>query len=149
MYTINEKKLKYKSEHTKLDCECPPTESFTHKNVEAFRWVHKDFNHENNFKPVLLITPSRIDEIDSCESQCSGYGLSLFIDEKKAEKKLISYLKRKPMLSEIFGDSIAVGKIDKEDGVINEPDKKGHFTFHESDKSNIKLKFEFLKTCEF
>ncbi len=140
--------MKYKSEHTKLDCECPPKDLFESCSITVYRWIHKNFNHENNFKPVLLINPSRIDEFDSCEQKCSGYGLSLFIDEKKAEKKLKSFLRRKPMLSEVFGDSIAIGKLNEEDGVANKPDNSGHFTLHESEASNIKLKFKFLKTCK-
>lgn len=138
--------MKYKSEHSKLTCTCPPEDSFENKSLTAYRWVHEDIEHENNFKPVLLINPSRIDDIDSCEQKCNGYGLSLFIDEKKAERKLKAYLERKPKLKKVFGNSIAKGEIDDDDGVVDEPNKQGHFTLHESESCNLEDKFVIAKT---
>lgn len=141
--------FKYKEIHSQLTCDCPPSDSFGPCNMIAYRWVHENFEHENNFKPVLKINPTRIDEFESCEKKCQALGLSLFNDSQKAENKLKSFISRKPMLANILGNSIARGQINENDGVANQPDRTGHFTFHESKNSSIKSKFEFLKKCEF
>jgi hypothetical protein len=52
------KRLKY-SELIKGISSCPSGDS-REINSNIFRYVFEDLNHENNFKPVLLIEPARI-----------------------------------------------------------------------------------------
>lgn len=136
---------KYIKDIDKLECDCFPDKSFNSTDTLAFRWVHSDFNNPNNFLPVFKIDPNRVEDYENCNQKCMGYGLSLYSNLSKAEKKLTSYLKRKPQLVKVFGDSIAEGKLEKDDGIANKPDSKSHFTFHEHKDCNLKTKFATIK----
>jgi len=138
---------KYESYLDSLSCEYPPSDTFSPNNLHAYRWIQEDINAENNFLPVSIIKPSRLDGCDSCQEKCKYFGLSMFDNEKKAEERLKSFILRKPMLAEVFGNSIAEGVLNEEDGVVDYPDGFGHFNLYESANSDIKSKFSFLKKC--
>lgn len=143
------KEHKYAKEIDNLKCTCPPTDDFSPADMKAYRWVHSDFNNSNNFLPVLKINPNRLEECRDCKEKCMGYGISLYDDLSKAEKKLKKYLKRKPKLVKIFGDSIAEGNVNTTDGLVNIPNSEGHFTLHEDKDCNLKAKFVTLKQIKF
>ncbi|MFD0762704.1 hypothetical protein ACFQZW_11485 [Lutibacter aestuarii] len=136
---------KYAEDISNLDCDCPPSENYVEEEKVAYRWVHSDIEHPYNFIPVLKIDPNRIDDFDDCDDKCKGYGLSLFNDLKKAENRLTSFLKRKPLLAKTLGNAIAEGTIEKNEGIASESDKRGHFTFHEDESCDLKPKFTIVK----
>ncbi|MFA7273414.1 MAG: hypothetical protein WC044_06070 [Crocinitomicaceae bacterium] len=136
---------KYQEKLKDLSCECPQEDLLKPFKGKAYRFVHEDENHVNNFLPVLMISPSRIEDFEECSKKCIGYGLSLYDDFNKAEKKLISHLNRKPLLADVLGNCVAEGNLTPSDGKASEIDSNGHFTFHESAESNIKVQFTHLK----
>ncbi len=138
-------KHKYAKDISDLDCDCPPSENYVAEDKVAYRWVHSDIEHPYNFIPVLKIDTNRIDDFENCEEKCKGYGLSLFNDYKKAEKRLTDFLKRKPLLAKTLGNAIAEGKIERNDGIAGKSDRRGHFTFHEEENCDLKPKFTIVK----
>ena len=138
-------KHKYAEDLSDLNCDCPPTENYSSEDKVAYRWVHSDIEHPYNFIPVFKINPNRVDNYEKCEEKCKGFGLSLFNDLKKAEKRLSGFLKRKPLLAKTLGSAIAEGTIEKTEGVAGLTDETGHFTFHEEEKCDLKPKFTIVK----
>lgn len=138
-------KHKYSDDMCHLDCDCPPVENYAAEEKVAYRWVNSNFDHPNNFIPVLKINPNRIDDFENCDDKCKGFGLSLFNDLRKAEKRLSSFLKRKPLLAKTLGNAIAEGTIEKNDGLAGIIDETGHFTFHEGENCDLKAKFTIVK----
>lgn len=138
-------KYKYKEYHDALKCYCPPKEGLSPLNMTAYRWIHSDLEHQNNFLPPLIIEPTRIDSFETCEIKCENYALSFFNDQNKAESKLKKYIKRKPLLANVLGS--AIGKVDiiEDDGKGSLPRNDGHFNFHEFCAFDLKNKLTFVK----
>lgn len=131
-------RFKYQKYLDKLP-NCPPT-NYESEEIVGFRFVFKDPRHKNNFLPVLIIKPNRINSFND-EGKCKGYGLSLY-DSLENAKASYSYLqKRFKNINRTIGTHIAEGLIDKEDGVVSEVGSNGHFTLHESENSEIKSAF--------
>lgn len=136
--------FKYKNQHLLLSCDCPPTEQLKAINQKAFRIVHGDITHANNFKPPLIISPNRLETFESCEERCEYYALSFFTDEKKAEKFINKLISHRPLIRTLIGDSIAVGMIEECEGLADVP-KGGHFNFHEYEVADFQSKFTIIK----
>ncbi len=138
----NKYKYKYDIEISNFE-DCPP-KHYQEIDENAYRFVKNDINHPNNFLPVLLIKPKRINSMDSDSKKCQGYGLSLFNSKNNASKKLRSLINRKPNLANTLASCVAEGKLEKEHGVASEPNSSGHFTFHEYDGIDLGPKFKII-----
>lgn len=121
---------------------CPPTE-YQEISMNAFRWIFEDINHENNFKPVLLIKPERINDkmFDSPEKKCEGYGLSLYDSLSNAKNAYDRIHKRNKNFSKMVGTYVAQIALVQTDGVASEfstrKNNKGHFNFHEYENTDL------------
>lgn len=123
--------------------DCPPS-SCQPRTVTAYRFVFIDPNHpkyRNNFLPVSIIDPTRLDINDPDEKQCDMYGLSFFDSVASARRRFEGLLIDRPKLRDKLGTHIAEGTIEPPDGVVTRPDGKGHFTLHESDVADLQPKF--------
>lgn len=130
---MQSKKLKYQAYLEKFP-NCPP-DNFVPVNRDGFRWVHEDVN-ENDFIPLnaLKVPPQRL--LDHSDLMCMGYGLSLFDTLEKAQVRYRNlYIRKNELMKSIFiedvGDHVAHLSINEEDGIADEPNDIGHFTFHE------------------
>ena len=140
------KKLKY-AELISQFPNCPPN-NYKQVQMSAFRWVHS-FEHENDFRPINLIKnpPQRL--LDDSDKMCIAYGISLFesLDGACMKYKKL-YNDRREHLRPIFisdmGECVADLSLLKFDGLANDPEQKnfGHFTFHEYENVNLKLRIK-------
>lgn len=117
---------------------CPPNTAVELDGV-AFRYIFEDKNHANNFLPVLLISPKRINssKFDSDQMKCSGYGLSMYNTLKNASFSHKKMSKKFPNFYKIVGNFIAELDISSKNGLQTTIDKKGHFDFHEFVECNL------------
>jgi len=51
-------------------------------------------------------------------------------------------------ISEYIGTLMAEGIIEKEEGVVSEIDKKGHFSLHEYEETNLEKKFSVVSSLD-
>lgn len=133
--------LKYFSFIQQFD-NCPPPHC-TEINVHAFRYIFEDRNHPVNFKPVLLIKPSRINDklFDTDEQKCSGYALSLYDLLPNARSGFIILYNRYKNIANNIGSHVAEISVESHEGVATEPSSKesnlGHFDFFEYVNTNF------------
>lgn len=131
-------KLKY-AEYLDKYANCPPRTCNTY-NKSLFRWLNEADNHPDNFKPILLIDPSRTFPND--DIYCSGYALSMFDTEEGAfnkYKKLVGdKVKLGKRLGTIIGE-IAIAPIDGV-GTIPELDNYEHLDFYEFEGVDLSRK---------
>jgi hypothetical protein len=130
---MQSKKLKYQAYLEKFP-NCPP-DYFVPVNRDGFRWVHKDVN-ENDFVPLNIKKEPTQRILDNSDSMCMGYGLSLFETLQQAmHRYLYLFKKKRALMKSIFiedvGDHVAHLSINEQDGIADEPNDIGHFTFHE------------------
>jgi hypothetical protein len=120
--------------------DCPP-ESYSEINKSAFRWLHEDVENDNNFRPVLLLSPKRALNLNHL-NKCKGYGLSFFDTAKGAIDRYLELIASKPNLIEAFGNSLGEIALTIQDGVGSEPEtnNNGHFTFHEYENADLMKK---------
>lgn len=111
--------------------------------IEAYRWVFKNLAHPNNFLPVLVIKPSRKNDMNDAQ-RCDGYGLSFFDSLANATKKYHALLQNYEKLPQQVGDHVARGMIDPADGVVSKVNREGHFTLHEDAAATLVAKFVVL-----
>jgi hypothetical protein len=138
------KKLKY-LEYLNKYPDCPP-QNFKEVSRVSFRWIIAA-DHPNNFTPLNLGQEPPARMLDETDKMCKGYGLSFFDSLDNAFERYKSlYQKKRQHQREQFkedkGTLIGEIKIDKADGIANEPDvyNYGHFTFHEYNDTNLNSK---------
>ncbi|EDN67089.1 integral membrane protein [Beggiatoa sp. PS] len=139
--------LKYQEFIHKIP-NCPPSDS-EYQEITAFRFCFEDWNHKNNFLPVLLINPQRINtaRFKKDSDKCAGYALSFFNTLENAKKRYfeLKYKRGLKNIDKILGTHIAQGLIKENDGILSKNDKKGHFNLHEFE--NVDLKNQFSLIC--
>lgn len=127
-------KFKYLNEFDKLKLtNCPPSE-YKPLRMTAYRFMFQDPMHPNNFKPVFLLNPQRINDAKDYTSKCQGFGLSLFVEEGGAKAKYARFMfKSKGKFAKLVGTYLASLVLTEEDGVGSEPEEYNfsHFNFHE------------------
>jgi hypothetical protein len=128
-------KLKYLKEISGLPCEL---ESFVEQDRISFRWVFSDINDKRNFEPVYK-DPKRQ------QTTCSGFALSFYDDQILAKKRLLELTKDKENLFKKLGNHIAVGNLEKSDGISNKSNSQGHFDHFEYDNVILNTKFEIVE----
>lgn len=134
-------RFKYQSEIESIP-DCPP-DDYKSQRLKAFRFVFEDTNHQNNFRPVLIIKPRRrkTGMFRRNTAKCQGYGLSFFDSLENAHQKYFKLIKIRPQLAKTLGTHIAEGVIDRTDGVVSKINREGHFTLHEFEQVDLKDKF--------
>lgn len=123
-----------------LDGKCPPPKSVS-SNIPAFRWVYERIEDEFTFTPQGLKPNRRINSKDDLE-KCSFLGLSMFETLEKAQEHFNVFPKTTQL--KMGYKNIAVGDIEKSDGVITEINKDGHFDLHEYERVDLSLKFKIV-----
>lgn len=109
---------------------------------DSYRFVFSN-QPEKNHLPVCVSNPKRI---LPGPIKTSGYALSCFGTQAKAEnryKALSSSFKR---ISSAIGDSLANGCITNEDGMITSEDKTSHFDLYEFENCNLNKTFNITKS---
>lgn len=126
------KTFKYQSEISKYVFDFS---DFTEKDVLSFRWVFSDINDVRNFLPRYLISPgtTRLDP--------KGWGLSFYVSESQAKEKYIQIINNKRNLYKKLGTHLSNGTLKKDDGISDNPNDFGHFTFFEYEGKALKNKF--------
>ena len=143
-YKYEEYLIAVREEH-KINCPC---EKATPKNSTAFRWVHSDINHENNFLPpgIIAIKQKRKPRIfppNQKENYCNIFALSLFDTENNAIKRFKNFPKR---IQKMLGfTNVAMGEIETNDGVLTGINSYGHFDLHEFEEASLVSKFTIKK----
>lgn len=134
---------KYQRQISQLN-NCPP-QKCVRKDMEAFRFVFKDINREENFLPPFVKNPRRMvsSGIDN-EKRCDGHGLSFFVSLEKAKTFYARLKQSYPNIHQSLGSHVARGVICKSDGVITLIQDNGHFTLHEFEGVDFKDRFQIV-----
>ncbi len=136
---------KYEEYINSIGITCPPSD-YIQKQRVSFRFVFDDPAHENNFIPVLMISPRRINSrrFRDPQNKCKGYALSLFDSLEHAINRYKLLEKDTPNIHKTIGKCISKGDLIKRDGVVSLIDKKGHFNLHEFLHTNLANKFSVV-----
>lgn len=117
---------------------CPPNEcSAVEDGGICYRWVHEDIKHQNNFIPVLEITPKRVNSINFKENskKCLGFALSMHDSLENSRNHFYNVLADLPNFFQIVGTHVAELTLKADDGYQTKssqtPFDKGHFDFFE------------------
>lgn len=137
------KMFKYQSEIEQIQnlgiC-CPPEELSAPNNLKTFRFVFEDTNHIKNHKPPGANNPQRILTIKD-QKKCSLYGLSCFKVQDNAKLFFLNLSKHSPKFHLLVGDTLSIGNLDTNDGLITTEDKDTHFDLFEFETCNLSDKF--------
>ena len=133
-------KFKYQNEMDELGlADCPPSD-YSQSALIACRFVFADLSNPNNFKPVALIAPQRLNEFKEDIKKCQSFGLSMFAELDKARKHF-EYLQTKTAgrFSKSVGTRVAILNLNELDGVFSDPTDRfdSHFTFHEFENADL------------
>jgi hypothetical protein len=140
---IKKKNFKYYSSFKEIS-NCPPDDYYEDK-IKAFRWVYEPIENKENFRPQILKNPKRFNDKEDKE-KCLAYSLSFFETLKAAEERFNFFFERyNNKAYKIFGTHVAEGKLESNDGLRNDPDKKKHFSFHEYKRAKLIKKFKIVK----
>lgn len=133
--------MKYKYQKEIIDCNLD--DYHERENRSAYRFVYKDIEEVKNFLPVNLVSPE-----NSKSYSCIGWALSFFSDQDKAKRRYYALLKNKPMLYKKIGTHLAMGHIQKTDGVSNDEQSSGHFSHYEYIEVELKKSFVILEVLK-
>jgi len=142
-YKMGKLKLKYKEIISELQLDCPP-EEFIAKETKAYRWVLDKMENTSNFSPQYFKNPPRF-ENKPPDVKCKSLGLSFFSTEQQARIRFNVLTAR--MLQSVrnkIGKNVAEGMIYEKDGLVDLPDKNGHYTLHPSTEENLFSQFEII-----
>jgi len=122
---------------------CPPADS-QEINSNIYRYIFEDENHENNFKPVLLIKPARVNHkmFDLDEMKCRGYALSVYDSLDNSRKAFVNMQKRNKNFGNNVGEYVAEIAVTSDDGLASAPSNsntnRGHFDFFEFTETTLR-----------
>lgn len=126
-------KLKYKDDiRLLIDKGIDLPDLFEPNRLVAFRYAFSETN-PNNHLPIYKQYPQRlIQDKDKMKLTTSGFALSCFDNEEKAETQYRRIIKTHKKFSKTAGDSIAKGTLQIEFGRVSEINQKSrHFDFYE------------------
>ncbi len=118
---------------------CPP-EQYTQMPLTAFRFVFNEISHPDNFRPIGLLHPQRINEFTENAQKCQSLGLSMFAENLKARQFYnLMLLKTAGKFANTVGSCLVELKLEGNDGVHSYPSNRrdSHFTFHEFEHTNL------------
>lgn len=132
--------FKYQNEMKEAGLEdCPPND-YAASSMTAFRFVFSEINHPNNFKPVGLIYPQRLNEFKENTQKCQAFGLSMFFEATKAQNHF-NYLQLKTAgkFANTAGSCLATLNLEATDGIHSDPVERrdSHLTFHEFENADL------------
>lgn len=126
--------FKYQPEFDRLGLkDCPPTD-YLEVDMLSYRFVFSDLANQDNFRPVFMIHPKRVNANLAVAVKCQGFGLSLYEVKNEAVANFQRWMaKTRGEFANHVGTHLATVELKPEDGIGNEPDLKNftHFTFHE------------------
>lgn len=112
-------------------------QSYSAKNIKAFRWTFNEIDNPKNFIPPAIRTGN--------EGVCGEWALS-FNETKDQSKAAWQHLiDRNPNLYKKLGTAIAEGIIETTDGICCEANSSGHFDCHEYVGTNFETKFAVVE----
>jgi hypothetical protein len=123
--------------------DCPPSHAYA-QDLTAFRFVFNQIEDHRNFAPAYILKPKRRLARDPHHKTCRGYGLSLFDTVENACKFYADFVESSPNFPQTVGTHVAQGQINESDGIVTEPDVKGHFTLYEFEHTNLYVKFQIV-----
>ena len=110
--------------------------------IRAYRFVFS-VDNANNHQPVCIQNPSR--RLPDNE-RFSGYALSCFNNQEKAEHRYSSLCKSFKRTPKVIGDSLCGGHLRNEDGMVTSPDvNSGHFDLYESEACDLSKTFNIIE----
>lgn len=116
---------------------------YSPKAQDAYRFVFAT-EPERNHKPVCIANPRRILPPGI---KTSGYALSCFENEEKAELRYRILNKTFKLISKTIGDSIAEGILNKDDGLVTQSDiQTAHFDLYEFSEFDANRAFTLKRT---
>jgi hypothetical protein len=129
--------LKYQSKISEFEnCHF---DNFSEKDRQSFRWVFENINDERNFKPRFLLNAT------IPQTLCIGWALSFFETQEKAKARLLRLTKGKELIFKKLGTHIAIGQLNKNDGVSDSSNEEGHFSHFEYEGINLEPKFAIIE----
>ena len=123
---------------------CPGTASG--RDCKAYRFVHSDKAHVNNFLPLALIDPAR--KLPGDIERCSSYALSLYETREQAVTDYNNIKKVAKKFPKQAGDCVAEVTLRPIDGVATSTDHRGHFDFFPNKTVDLPSQSEWLGTIE-
>lgn len=119
--------------------DCPPADC-REVEITAYRFVHVDLHHPNNFKPNRLLQPNRV--LLSNKIKCKAWGLSFFDSPSDARASFARQVSKIPDFAKFVGTHLATVQLNPDDGIASQPDEThfGHFTFYEYIWADFTLK---------
>ncbi len=129
-------KLKYSVELSTFKCDLS---LFKEEQREAYRWVFEDVKDYRNFTPVYILDKFR------SRITCKGFALSFYEQHVNAKARLLHLTTDKEFLFKKLGTHIAVGIIDKKDGVSEPADNDTHFNHFEYEDVVFSDKFQIIE----
>lgn len=110
--------------------------------MKAYRYVFAKESVKNH-KPVCIQNPAR--HLPDNE-KLSGYALSCFDSQKKAESRYAALCKSFKRTPKTIGDSLCGGNLENADGMITPPDSNsGHFDLYESSSCDLSKTFKTIE----
>lgn len=108
---------------------CPNPGKFTPKSRIGFRWVHKDAT-DHDFVPTSIQYGAKPG------ARCETFALSFFVDLESARVAYAALMQRLAKRVDVIsrhGDHIAEISLQETDGLMGQPNPKGHFDLHPED----------------
>lgn len=120
--------MRYHAFISKLD-SCP-AHATLRCNEPAYRVVHSDLKHPDNFVPQAVSQPDRL-ATASDSRQCGLWSLSLYRDPQQLRNLILKMEKTSPKFRKIVGDHYVKLDMKEHDGRRTPDDQFGHFNFYE------------------
>lgn len=133
--------LKYEAQLSKFDC-CPPSGS-KGKEGKFIRFVQKDLNDPDNYKPPAMLSPARRPDRGF---GCIDYALSLFSSEEGAAARYSHLINKHRNLVKQLGTHLATIELKSTDGIM-EPSKGSHRNLHEFMGVNLRPRTTLLRVA--
>ena len=112
---------------------CPPSYAAP-ENRRAFRFVHAELEHENNFLPPAILKPSRVFPEDQ---RCDALALSMFNSVESAVAEFTELAKTVRHIRKAIGSHLAEGTIDTTHGMVTPVEASGHFNLFAADSAEF------------
>jgi hypothetical protein len=130
----------YHHEIAAFQPKCPP-EDYVQIERVTYRWVFDSIDDERNFKAQAEKNPNILND-KSDIGKCECYALSFHISAEASKEHFNIFLRMSKKAYARLGTNIAVGNLEKEDGVAANVEENGHFNFHHVKEHNFTKKFE-------
>ena len=132
----------YKEEIETLSQTCPPSEYNTVE-INCYRWVFGDISNKNNFLAQADKSPKILNNKSDIK-KCESYALSFHDTEENSRNHFHYFTGVVKQIHKRLGTHIAIGKLEKIDGVGSLISDNGHFNFHHQKNHNFQKKFKII-----